>query len=273
VRRYHEGWTSRNYGQATDLLAPTLEVEVPINDYPSAASFADALRSFGDQVTDVELLSEMSSGNEAMLLYDMQVRQLGPLRVVEHFTVADGKITRLRQIHDTAAIRGASAPHDGAGNPHAATEGDPVSAPVNSDRDFRRELVFAGPHERIFAALTTLDGLAGWWTPIVRGMPTPGGELEFGFTGLDETIVIRVDSATRPSSVAWTCLTHTGHPEWQGTRVVFQLAARDDQSGVLSFRHIGLSPTLSCFETCESGWDHFLASLINYAEHGKGSPF
>jgi hypothetical protein len=27
------------------------------------------------------------------------------LRVAEHFTVAQGKITRIRQVHDTAALR------------------------------------------------------------------------------------------------------------------------------------------------------------------------
>ncbi|MGH2869941.1 MAG: hypothetical protein ACRDNK_20530 [Solirubrobacteraceae bacterium] len=45
--------------------------------------------------------------HKAMLLYDMQVEQLGQLRVVEHFTIADGKIIRLRQIHDTAPVRAA----------------------------------------------------------------------------------------------------------------------------------------------------------------------
>jgi ketosteroid isomerase-like protein len=108
VRRYHDGWTSKNYEQAIDLLAPTLKVEVPINDYPTAESFAQALRSFGNLVTSVDLLSELSDGDEAMLLYDMQVEQLGTLRVVEHLTVADGKIARLRQIHDTAPIRALS---------------------------------------------------------------------------------------------------------------------------------------------------------------------
>lgn len=107
ARRYHEGWTAKNYEQAIALLAPGLEVEVPINEYPTAESFAQALRSFGDLVTEVELVSEMSSGNEAMLFYDMQVQQLGSMRVVEHFTVLDGKITRLRQIHDTVAVRAA----------------------------------------------------------------------------------------------------------------------------------------------------------------------
>jgi ketosteroid isomerase-like protein len=105
VRRYHDGWTSRNYQQAIELLASDLIVEVPINEYPTKESFADALRNFGELVTEVDLLSQLSAGNEAMLLYDMQVEQLGPLRVVEHFTVAEGKITRLRQIHDTAPVR------------------------------------------------------------------------------------------------------------------------------------------------------------------------
>ena len=107
VRRYHDGWTSGNYEQAVDLLSPTLTVEVPINDYPTRESFAQALRGFGELVTSVEVLSELAGEDEAMLLYDMQVQQLGTMRVVEHFTVAAGLITRLRQIHDTAAIRAA----------------------------------------------------------------------------------------------------------------------------------------------------------------------
>jgi len=105
VRRYHDGWTSNAYQQAIDLLAPTLEVEVPINDYPTKESFARALRGFGDVVTDVDLLCELGDGDEAMLLYDLHAEPLGRLRVAEHFTVADGLIVRLRQIHDTAPVR------------------------------------------------------------------------------------------------------------------------------------------------------------------------
>jgi hypothetical protein len=105
IRRYHEAWTSKNYAHAIDLLAPTLSVEVPINAYPTAESFGRALRGFGELVTSVELLSEMSAGDEAMLLYDLQVEEIGGLRVVEHFTVSEDKIVRIRQVHDTAAIR------------------------------------------------------------------------------------------------------------------------------------------------------------------------
>ncbi len=49
----------------------------------------------------------MRAGSEGMLLYDMDVAELGPLRVAEHFTVENGKITRIRQVHDTAALRAA----------------------------------------------------------------------------------------------------------------------------------------------------------------------
>jgi hypothetical protein len=92
---------------AIRLLAPDLEAEVPINEYPTKESFAEALVGFGGLVRSVELLSELSADVEAMLLYDMDVEGLGNLRIAEHFTVEDGQITRIRQIHDTAALRAA----------------------------------------------------------------------------------------------------------------------------------------------------------------------
>ncbi len=107
VRAYHRGWTSKQFKDATELLAADLRVEVPINSYPNRESFAQALISFGSLATSVELIAEFGHADEAMLLYDMEVDGLGPLRLAEHFTVADGQITRIRQIHDTAALRAA----------------------------------------------------------------------------------------------------------------------------------------------------------------------
>ena len=107
ARAYHESWTSGRFEDAAGLLAPELQVEVPINQYPTRESFAEALASFGAMATRVTLLSELGQTDEAMLLYDMDVEVLGRLRVAEHFTVADRHITRLRQIHDTATLRAA----------------------------------------------------------------------------------------------------------------------------------------------------------------------
>lgn len=107
ARAYHQAWTAKDFDRATALLADDLAVEVPVNDYPTTASFAAALQAFGSMTRGVELLSAMSAGDQSMLLYDMDVAGLGVMRVAEHFTIRNGKIARLRQIHDTAPLRAA----------------------------------------------------------------------------------------------------------------------------------------------------------------------
>ena len=109
---YHQGWTSKRFEDAIALLAPDLVVEVPVNTYPDRASFAKALESFGSMIESVNLLANLVEGKEAMMLYDMVVARLGDIRVAEHLTVESGRITRLRQIHDTVAIRAAGLADD-----------------------------------------------------------------------------------------------------------------------------------------------------------------
>jgi uncharacterized protein YndB with AHSA1/START domain len=140
-------------------------------------------------------------------------------------------------------------------------------------RDYAARLALGAPPARAFEALTTLEGLGGWWTPTVSGNPLAPGRVTFGFDGLDETIVMRVDEAVAARRVVWTCLRNDGHPEWIGTRIVFQLEDARDGDSVLLFRHEGLLPLLDCYDVCETGWDHFLVSLADYAATGSGSPF
>src|SRR5260370_6769516 len=86
VRAYHRSWTSGKFEEAIRLLASDLQVEVPINEYPTKESFAKALIGFGELVRGVALLAEFAQENEAMLLYDMDVDRLGHKRIAEHFT-------------------------------------------------------------------------------------------------------------------------------------------------------------------------------------------
>lgn len=107
ARRYHDAWTGGQYATAASLLAPNLVVEVPINEYPDAASFASAVETFGSMSRSVTLLAGVGDATDAVLVYDMDVTGIGALRVAEQFTVADARISRIRQIHDTAALRAA----------------------------------------------------------------------------------------------------------------------------------------------------------------------
>jgi ketosteroid isomerase-like protein len=108
VQSYHRAWTTGQFDEAGRLLADDLNVEVPINNYPTKASFIDAVKQTRQMVSKVELLSELGGDREAMLLYDMTL-PFGDMRIAEHFTVSGGRITRIRQIHDTVAIRAAFA--------------------------------------------------------------------------------------------------------------------------------------------------------------------
>jgi hypothetical protein len=105
VLKYHAAWTRKDFAAARAILSPNLQVEVPVNQYPTRDSFAEALAGFGSFARDVALLGEFAQGEQAMLLYDVDVAGLGPFRVAEHFTVKGDVITRIRQIHDTWEIR------------------------------------------------------------------------------------------------------------------------------------------------------------------------
>jgi len=105
VQAYHRAWTSGDFEQATQCLAADLEVEVPIHEYPTRESFANALRRFGSMVERVDLVASCAESSNVVLIYDMTVRGMGTLRVAEQFTVNAGRIVVLRQIHDTAPIR------------------------------------------------------------------------------------------------------------------------------------------------------------------------
>jgi hypothetical protein len=151
-------------------------------------------------------------------------------------------------------------------------------APADDQPARRVELQEAAPDRRPFDiehkpasrldAIATLDGLRRWWTTIVTGSAAPGGTLRFGFAGLDEQIVMRADVVRPLSAITWSCMAHTRNDEWTASTVRFGLADRGPQACELNFHHTGIRR-----ELVAEGWEHFLASLAAYAEHGAGSPY
>lgn len=183
AREYHDAWTANDYERAGSLLADKLAVEVPINGYPTKSSFAQALAGFGSKVRHVELLSAMGADGEAMLLYDLDADGLGQMRVAEHFTVEDGKITRLRQIHDTAAVRAAGLASSSQVTTQQAAQ---AIATAHAAADLSAGFILATVEvaalpERVFAALTSADVIDWWVRPGVfdtrtwDGNAAPGG--------------------------------------------------------------------------------------------------
>lgn len=136
-----------------------------------------------------------------------------------------------------------------------------------------RRVQLDAPVERAFAAVGTLAGVRGWWTPLVSGSTKEGGLLTLRFRGIDETIRFRVEACKAPSGARWVCLGHDSLEDWSGTHLSFTVRARADGSSELELRHVGLVPALECYASCRAGWEHFIRSLVAWVETGRGQPF
>ena len=93
--------------------------------------------------------------------------------------------------------------------------------------------------EKVYDALATIDGIAGWWTTDTHGDSKVGGLIKFRFShdgreigGFDAKVV-----ELRPAErVAWQVL--EGPQEWVGTKISFDLKQEDGYAIVL-FKHTG----------------------------------
>jgi uncharacterized protein YndB with AHSA1/START domain len=143
--------------------------------------------------------------------------------------------------------------------------------PAATDLDsYTKELfVDASPHQ-MYEALTTLDGLRGWWTRETVG---DGEEITFRF-GSERSTTMRVLGSSPSDRVTWECVAQNIlEEEWVGTRISFEIQGREDGGSRLRFTHLGLTPQLTCYGMCERGWDQYLASLESYLTQGSGTPW
>lgn len=143
---------------------------------------------------------------------------------------------------------------------------------------FRSSSTTSATPEGLFAALTTTAGVRGWWTTTCEVASEVGGAIHLRFG--DTRKELRVVSLVPGREVRWRCVAaHIAAPglgrrdEWVGTEMVFRLAPEGVAGTRLDFEHVGLAPALECFTLCVQGWRHFLASLIRYAETGRGTPY
>ncbi len=139
--------------------------------------------------------------------------------------------------------------------------------------DIIHRIGIKSPATQVYKALSTLDGLAHWWTEDVTGDDQIGGKLEFNFrTKAGETIGkigMEVETLNAPDKVQWRCVDEP--EEWLGTDITFDLSQQDDQTIVL-FGHRNWREATEFTSHCSMKWATFLLSLRDYVESGKGKP-
>jgi uncharacterized protein YndB with AHSA1/START domain len=129
------------------------------------------------------------------------------------------------------------------------------------------------PVSKIYAALSTIEGLEGWWTKDTTGTSKVGGVIEFRFYASDRTImgemhmdVLKLDEN---KLVHWRV--KSGPPEWIGTDITFNLSQEEDTTIVL-FGHRNWREPVEFMAHCSMKWATFLLSLRELVETGKGKP-
>ena len=120
---------------------------------------------------------------------------------------------------------------------------------------------------KVYDALTTLDGLTGWWASDTSGDPSLGGVLQFRFEagGIDMEVV----ELEPGRSVRWRVA--DGPEEWLGTSVRWDLRQDDGWATVL-FTHEGWREPVEFMHHCSTKWGSYLLSLKSLVETGSGAP-
>ena len=129
------------------------------------------------------------------------------------------------------------------------------------------------PLAKVVEAVSTVEGVAGWWTKDTSGTSGLGGKLTARFTdptgkeiGKMNFDVTKLDQ----NGTVWWRFTD-GPEEWIGTDVTFDLSRQGDYTIVL-FGHRNWREAVEFTAHCSMKWATFLFSLRSLAETGKGSP-
>ncbi|HKQ68773.1 MAG TPA: SRPBCC domain-containing protein [Polyangiaceae bacterium] len=133
--------------------------------------------------------------------------------------------------------------------------------------DILHKISINAPKERVYQALSTVDGLSGWWTSTTSGESAHGKTLEFRFG--KHVSPMRVEELEANRRVVWRSEEKS---EWLDTRITFELS-EDAGRTTLLFGHRAWKDGTPFFAHCSMKWATFLLSLREYAETGHGRPF
>src|SRR5262245_1957472 len=129
------------------------------------------------------------------------------------------------------------------------------------------------PVAKVYAALATTEGVAGWWTKETAGVSKPGGTVEVVFStpagkrigGMKMEVV-----ALEPNKKVHWRFTE-GPEEWIGSDATFDLSQEGDYTIVL-FGHRNWRQAVEFMAHCSMKWATFMMSLKEFVETGQGSP-
>ncbi|MGH8078129.1 MAG: SRPBCC family protein [Lysobacter sp.] len=138
------------------------------------------------------------------------------------------------------------------------------------------------PPARLYEAISTESGIAGWWDKPTVTDTAAGYVLEFSPGAEHGVLRMKVLERTPSTRVEWECI--STHPNsspasaWTGTHLSFDILERDnvvalsgfeqdqDRITILDFRHSGWDENSEYFGFCNFAWGEALLKLKQTCE-------
>ena len=124
------------------------------------------------------------------------------------------------------------------------------------------------PKEKVYKAISTIEGLSNWWTTQTTGESKVDGIIQFRFgEGGPDMKVIEM----KPNeSVTWECV--AGPEDWMGTTFTFNLDENEGKTRV-RFEQAGYKEANDFYASCAFSWGRYMESLRQYCQTGNGEAF
>lgn len=144
-------------------------------------------------------------------------------------------------------------------------------------QSFKTTVTINVHRDEVYKALTTKEGLAGWWTDDCEIESTLGGKNIFRFGEM--YVVMQIEKLVRNRTVVWRCIDqffkfeHVARTnDWVGTILDFRLETNEDNSTTVQFIHEGLTSELASYDQSSILWTSLITiALKGYLEKKKRS--
>ena len=134
--------------------------------------------------------------------------------------------------------------------------------------EIEHEIKIKAAPNAVFDALTTADGLSGWYSAEVEDS---NGGWAFTHTSKDDLkFAFAVTESESPSKVSWRCTEGPNHAE--GTTITYLLSETGDGRTLVEFSHTEWPHTEGNYRMCNTRWAILLHHLKEYLETGEKTP-
>ena len=123
--------------------------------------------------------------------------------------------------------------------------------------------------QKVFDAISTINGLSHWWTIQSKGDSDIGGEIQFDFGDFQGPKMKVIESQSNDKLI-WECI-ESPHG-WVGNTFHFLLDENDDKTRV-RFSHDGWDEQDDFYAICNFSWGLYMESLRQFCQTGNGEAF